>query len=41
MSPIAMQAVALYFSTDEAKEGGAALREKRAPRFREKRFRGG
>jgi 2-ketocyclohexanecarboxyl-CoA hydrolase len=38
---LAMQAVALYFSTDEAKEGGAALREKRPPRFREKLFRGG
>lgn len=38
---LAFQALALYFGTDEAKEGGAALREKREPRFREKRYRGG
>ena len=37
---LAFQALALYFGTDEAKEGGAALREKRPPRFREMRYRG-
>lgn len=31
--------VALYYGTEEAKEGGAALREKRAPKFREARER--
>ena len=31
---IAFQAVALYYGTDESKEGGAALREKRKPNFR-------
>ena len=30
---LAFQALALYFDTDEAKEGGAALREKREPDF--------
>ncbi|HVV79784.1 MAG TPA: enoyl-CoA hydratase-related protein [Pseudolabrys sp.] len=29
--------VALYYQTDESKEGGAAMREKRPPRFREAR----
>jgi 2-ketocyclohexanecarboxyl-CoA hydrolase len=29
--------VALYYQTDESKEGGSALREKRPPRFREAR----
>ncbi|MBI4081540.1 MAG: enoyl-CoA hydratase/isomerase family protein [Candidatus Lambdaproteobacteria bacterium] len=29
------QSVALYYNTPEAKEGGAAFREKRKPRFRE------
>ena len=37
---LAMQAVALYFGTDEAKEGGAALREGRVPDFYGKRYRG-
>ena len=30
---LGMQSVALYYNTDESKEGGAAQREKRAPRF--------
>jgi 2-ketocyclohexanecarboxyl-CoA hydrolase len=34
---LAFQALALYFDTDEAKEGGAALREKREPDFFGKR----
>jgi 2-ketocyclohexanecarboxyl-CoA hydrolase len=38
---LAFQALALYFGTGEAKEGGAALREKRTPDFRGKRYRGG
>ena len=38
---LAFQALALYFGTDEAKEGGMALREKRDPDFRAKRYRGG
>jgi 2-ketocyclohexanecarboxyl-CoA hydrolase len=29
-----MQGLALYYDTEEAKEGGAALREKREPNFR-------
>jgi 2-ketocyclohexanecarboxyl-CoA hydrolase len=33
---LGFQAVALYYGTEESKEGGAALREKRPPRFREK-----
>lgn len=37
---LAFQTLALYFGTDEAKEGGAALREKRKPDFRAKRYRG-
>lgn len=37
---LAFQALALYFGTEEAKEGGAALREKRAPDFRARRYRG-
>lgn len=32
---VAFQAVALYYGTDEAKEGGNAFREKRKPRFRD------
>jgi 2-ketocyclohexanecarboxyl-CoA hydrolase len=36
---LGFQAVALYFGTDESKEGGNALREKRPPRFREVRNR--
>jgi len=31
---LAFQSLALYFGTDESKEGGAALREKRTPDFR-------
>jgi 2-ketocyclohexanecarboxyl-CoA hydrolase len=38
---LAFQALALYFGTDEAKEGGFAMREKREPDFRAKRYRGG
>jgi 2-ketocyclohexanecarboxyl-CoA hydrolase len=30
----AMQALALYYDTDESKEGGNAFREKRKPEFR-------
>lgn len=37
---LAFQTLALYFGTEEAKEGGAALREGRKPDFRGKRFRG-
>lgn len=37
---LAFSALALYFGTDEAKEGAAALREKRAPDFHGKRYRG-
>lgn len=33
---LGFQALALYYGTDEAKEGGAAFREKRKPRFRDK-----
>jgi 2-ketocyclohexanecarboxyl-CoA hydrolase len=29
-----MQALSLYYGTDESKEGGAAFREKRKPNFR-------
>lgn len=34
-SKLGFQAVALYYNTDEAKEAGAAFREKRKPRFRQ------
>ena len=37
---LSFQALALYFGTDESKEGGDALREKRKPDFHAKRFRG-
>ena len=37
---LAFNALALYFGTEEAKEGGAALREKRRPDFHGKRYRG-
>jgi 2-ketocyclohexanecarboxyl-CoA hydrolase len=37
---LAFQALALYFGTDEAKEGGNALREKRKPDFVGKMYRG-
>lgn len=33
---LGFQALALYYATDESKEGGQAFREKRKPRFREK-----
>jgi 2-ketocyclohexanecarboxyl-CoA hydrolase len=33
---LGMQALKLYYGTAESKEGVAALREKRPPRFREK-----
>ena len=29
-----MQALSLYYDTDESKEGGVAFREKRKPNFR-------
>jgi 2-ketocyclohexanecarboxyl-CoA hydrolase len=32
---LGIQALALYYGTDEAKEGGNALREKRPPRFKD------
>ncbi len=35
ISHLGFNAVALYYNTAEAKEGGAAFREKRKPRFRE------
>jgi 2-ketocyclohexanecarboxyl-CoA hydrolase len=34
IASLGMQAVALYYGTDEAKEGVKAYKEKRAPRFR-------
>lgn len=34
ISSMGMQALALYYDTDESKEGGAAFREKRKPDFR-------
>ncbi len=37
---LAFSALALYFGTEEAKEGGAALREKRQPDFQGKMYRG-
>ena len=37
---MAFQALALYFGTEEAKEGGNALREKRKPDFHAKMYRG-
>ena len=36
ISQLGFQAVALYYGTDEAKEGGTAFREKRRPDFRSK-----
>lgn len=35
IASMGMQALALYYGTAESKEGGAALREKRKPRFRD------
>jgi 2-ketocyclohexanecarboxyl-CoA hydrolase len=40
ISHLGFQALALYFGTEESKEGGAALREKRTPDFFGKRYRG-
>jgi len=37
ISSMGMQALALYYDTDESKEGGAAFREKRKPDFRRRR----
>ena len=34
ISSMGMQALALYYETDESKEGGNAFREKRPPEFR-------
>ena len=36
IAAMGFQALSLYYATDEAKEGGAAFREKRKPKFREK-----
>lgn len=41
ISSLAFQTLALYFGTEESKEGGAALREKRTPDFFGKMYRGG
>ncbi len=35
IAQLGLQAVALYYDTDEAKEGGNAFREKRKPKYRE------
>jgi 2-ketocyclohexanecarboxyl-CoA hydrolase len=40
IAQLAFQAVALYFGTEESKEGGNALREKRKPDFFGKMYRG-
>ncbi len=37
VSSLGFEAVALFYDTEESKEGGRAFREKRAPRFREKK----
>jgi len=37
VSALGFEAVALYYDTEESKEGGRAFREKRAPRFRNKK----
>jgi len=37
VSALGFEAVALYYDTEESKEGGLAFREKRAPKFREKK----
>ena len=34
LSSLGFEAVALYYGTEESKEGGRAFREKRPPRFR-------
>jgi len=36
VSALGFEAVALYYGTEESKEGGRAFREKRRPRFRDK-----
>ena len=36
MGGLGFEAVALYYGTEESKEGGRAFREKRPPRFRDK-----
>ena len=36
IASMGFQALALYYGTEESKEGGAAFREKRKPKFREK-----
>lgn len=36
IASLGFQALALYYATDESKEGGQAFREKRKPRFRDK-----
>jgi len=36
VSALGFEAVALYYGTEESKEGGRAFREKRPPRFRDK-----
>jgi 2-ketocyclohexanecarboxyl-CoA hydrolase len=37
VSALGFEAVALFYDTEESKEGGRAFREKRAPRFRDKK----
>ena len=37
VSALGFEAVALFYDTEESKEGGRAFREKRAPKFREKK----
>jgi 2-ketocyclohexanecarboxyl-CoA hydrolase len=37
VSALGFEAVALYYDTEESKEGGRAFREKRPPRFRERK----
>ena len=34
---LGFEALALFYGTEESKEGGRAFREKRAPKFRDKR----
>lgn len=34
IASLGMQALSLYYDTDESREGGIAFREKRPPRFR-------
>jgi 2-ketocyclohexanecarboxyl-CoA hydrolase len=36
VSALGFEAVSLFYSTEESKEGGRAFREKRAPKFRDK-----